>query len=112
MSPTGGVIGEEESMEQEGHSVRVRTSHDVSTLARGRRLELGWTQHQLAERAGVSRKWVSDFERGRTGPDLATVLRVLDVLDVALDAGTGPVSPPDAPGALDLDAVLDRYLRP
>src|SRR5207302_8732077 len=56
---------------------------------------------------------VSDFETGKTSVDLATVLRLLETLDVSLyaTAGIEPVAPPAQSDAIDLDEVLDRYLR-
>lgn len=92
--------------------MRLRTTHDVAALARGRRLDLGWTQADVARRVGVSRKWVSDFETGKMRVDLATVLRLLETLDVSLEAGAGEeaATPPEGSDAIDLDEVLDRYL--
>ena len=49
-------------------------------LARWRQ-ELGWTQDELAARAGVSRSYVSELERGLTGqPGLAVLSRVCAAL--------------------------------
>jgi HTH-type transcriptional regulator / antitoxin HipB len=92
--------------------MRIRTAGDLAAVARGRRLDLGWTQAETAGRAGVSRKWLSGFETGKATVDLAAVLRLLDVLDVSLDAGSGP-APATQPGhgPVDLDDHLDRYLR-
>lgn len=92
--------------------MRIRTAGDLAAVARGRRLDLGWTQAETAGRAGVSRKWLSDFETGKATVDLAAVLRLLDVLDVTLAAGPGPApATPPGPGPVDLDDHLDRYLR-
>jgi y4mF family transcriptional regulator len=63
--------------------MRIRSTHDLAAVVRGRRLDLGWTQAGVAQRIGVSRKWVSDFETGKTSVDLATVLRLLETLDVS-----------------------------
>jgi len=87
--------------------VRIRTPHDLASLARGRRRDLGWTQTEVARRAGVSRKWVSDFETGKTSVDLGVVLRVLEVLDLSL---VSAVAEP-GPGDVDLDRHLDRFRR-
>lgn len=60
---------------------------DLQVLVRSRRQERGLTQVELAERAGVSRKWVYGFENGAPGRvELALVLRVLAALDVTIDA--------------------------
>jgi HTH-type transcriptional regulator/antitoxin HipB len=82
---------------------------DVAALARGRRLDLGWSQAETARRAKVSRKWVSDVERGKEGVDLASVLRLLEALDIALESsglGAGGAARGDE---IDLDAFLREY---
>ena len=60
----------------------------------------------------MSRKWVSDLERGKASVELAGVLRVIDALgidlastDTATDAGVRPPVP-----TVDLDAHLAAYL--
>jgi HTH-type transcriptional regulator/antitoxin HipB len=58
------------------------------------------TQEDLANRAGVSRKWISEAESGKTGLRLSTVLQLLDALDVDL-----VLSPRNA-GPVDLDELL------
>jgi transcriptional regulator with XRE-family HTH domain len=92
--------------------MRIRTAHDLAALARGRRLDRGWSQAGVARRAGVSRKWVSDFERGKDNVDLAAVLRLLDALDITLgsvdSASTRETGPRDG---VDLDDFLEEYSR-
>jgi HTH-type transcriptional regulator/antitoxin HipB len=91
--------------------VRIRTLYDLAAAARGRRLDRGWSQAEVARRAGVSRKWVSGFETGRAGVELAPVLRLLDALGLALSAGDPPpVDPSDTTSGVDLDAHLATYL--
>ena len=46
--------------------MRIRTIRDIGNAIRGRRHALGWSQADLASRAGLSRKWVSEAERGHT----------------------------------------------
>lgn len=53
--------------------MRIRTAGDLAAVARGRRLDLGWTQAETAGRAGVSRKWLSDLETGKATVDLGVV---------------------------------------
>ena len=40
------------------------------------RSALGWSQGEIARRAGVSRGTISDFERGFSEPRLATLRRL------------------------------------
>ena len=91
--------------------MRIRTAHDLAAVARGRRVEQGWSQSEAARRAGVSRKWVSDFETGKASVELAAVLRLLDALDVTLRSGDpSSTDRPASTDDVDLDALLDDYL--
>ncbi len=73
--------------------MRIRTAHDLAAFARGRRRALGWSQGELAERSGVSRKWVSDFEAGKASVATDLVLAVLSELGLEL-VGRVPADPP------------------
>jgi transcriptional regulator with XRE-family HTH domain len=91
------------------------TVQTIRTAVLGRRRELGLSQAQLAERAGVSRKWLSEFERGKSTAELGLVLRVLESLD--LQVTIAPTGQPDREPAagqvtsasIDLDALLEDY---
>lgn len=86
--------------------MRIRSIRDIAAVARGRRLDLGLTQAELARRVGVSRKWLVEFEAGKPSAELGLVLRVLDELGVALDLSNQP----DAQGEIvDLDALLEEH---
>ncbi len=90
--------------------MHVRSIAAAAAAVRGRRLELSLSQDQLARRAGVSRKWVYEFEAGKPTAEFGHVLRVLDALDLRLDLATE--SARDAvPSAIDLDALLDEHRR-
>ncbi len=41
-----------------------------------------WTQEELGRRAGLSQKWISDIERGRTALQLDTLARLAGALSV------------------------------
>lgn len=90
--------------------MRVSSIHDLAAAARGRRLELGLSQAELAARTGVSRDWINYFEAGKPTVELILVLRVLEVLGLKLDvsADTGEPASRTA-GSTDLDALLDEY---
>lgn len=66
----------------------IRPLNDAKGLGaaiRARRRSRGWTQAELAGRATVSRRFVSELEAGeRTGAELSRVLAVLRALDVAI----------------------------
>jgi transcriptional regulator with XRE-family HTH domain len=92
----------------------VRTTFDLSVMVRARRLQLGWTQDDLAQKAHVSRRWVSMIERGSTeGAEFALICRLLR----ALGKGMLVIDAPDLPGGgredtpSDGDEVLAAVLR-
>lgn len=80
-------------------------------LSRDRRKSLGLSQQEVADRAGVSRKWVSEFELGKAGSDFSFVLRLLAVLDLRLQVLPAGhlVAGADTADDIDLDALLERY---
>jgi HTH-type transcriptional regulator / antitoxin HipB len=65
---------------------RVRTPRDVGALIRSAREDRNWTLVDLAERAGVSRRWLIQVEHGHPRAELSRVLQVLQALDIKLDA--------------------------
>lgn len=92
----------------------LRSVHDIASTVRGRRLDRGLSQAEVAAAAGVSRKWVSEFERGKPGAELSAVLSVLAALDIDLEVNTpGRSGGHDANStpALDLDQHLADYAR-
>jgi HTH-type transcriptional regulator / antitoxin HipB len=103
--------------------LRVRSVADVASAVRGRRTDLKLSQSALAGRTGISRKWISEFEAGKTTAEFALVMRVLEGLGLELQLDVGPGSPtagtsPATPTAndtgpphspVDLDALLEEY---
>jgi HTH-type transcriptional regulator / antitoxin HipB len=91
----------------------IHSIHDAAAIVRGRREQLSVTQEQLAQRAGVSRKWVYEFEAGKSRAEFALVLRVFSELGLVLATSDARASDTDltgarAPSVIDLDAVLDE----
>ena len=62
-------------------------------ILRACRAAQGWTQRELAERAGVAVATVQCYERGVRAPSLACAELLADALGVTLDqlAGRAPV---------------------
>ena len=96
--------------------MQVTTVHQYQALVRGRRKDLGLSQDLLARSAGVSRKWLSEFERGATtAVELPLVLRVLAALGLAVEIGANQETSGDRSVGqeqspeLDLDDVLRDY---
>jgi HTH-type transcriptional regulator/antitoxin HipB len=86
---------------------RITSLRLLSAAVRGRRLELGLSQAELAERAHVSRQWVNEFEAGKPSAELGLVLRLLDALDLELT-----VAERSADAGTFLDALLDDHGEP
>ena len=47
--------------------------------------EEGLTIEQLAERVGLSTNYLGDVERGKKLPSMATLIRIVNVLDISAD---------------------------
>jgi transcriptional regulator with XRE-family HTH domain len=52
---------------------------------KSRRLELEWTQDALAQKAGISKGFLSDVENGKRGVGADTLLDIARVLGMSLD---------------------------
>ena len=93
--------------------MRARSIRDFAAAVRGRRRDLGMSQADLAARAGVSRKWIYEFEAGKPAAEFGSVLRALEPLGLTLHVDPSgdahPERPPDAHAAIDLDVLLDEY---
>lgn len=57
---------------------------DLGPELRCRRRDLGLTQAQVADLAGVSERFVRDLERGKPAVQLDSLRKVLDALGVEL----------------------------
>ena len=87
--------------------MEVRSIRDAAVAVRGRRTELRMSQDELAARAGVSRKWIVEFEASKPSAEFALVIRVLDALGLALEVGSQ--NKPRDHGPVDLDDILDQH---
>ena len=56
----------------------------LGAYVRAARHERGWTQIQLAQRAGVSRAWLARLESGHRRAELESILRLFAALDLRL----------------------------
>ncbi|MFO0806146.1 MAG: helix-turn-helix transcriptional regulator [Gemmataceae bacterium] len=57
----------------------------VGERIRKRRTELGWTQDQLAQKAGISKSFLSDLENGKRSVSADNLLDIARVLSLSLD---------------------------
>jgi HTH-type transcriptional regulator/antitoxin HipB len=90
--------------------ILLRTPLDVGCAIRDQRRRLGLDQAELAQRIGVSRKWVIDVEKGKPRAEIGLILRALDALGLrlSLNPDQTPASPPPPVLSVDIDGVLDR----
>lgn len=77
----------------------VRDAQGLSQAIRRRRKELGWTQDQLAARAGLVAKHVSRIETSTHEPKASTIFAILAALGLELTLeDTHPMSASRSPG--------------
>lgn len=86
--------------------MRIDNARDLGLHVRERRRAAGLTQQELATRARVSRRWLSDLEAGKPSAEIGLVLRVVAAL--GLYADLQPVPPVD----IDLDVYLQTFETP
>jgi HTH-type transcriptional regulator / antitoxin HipB len=88
----------------------IRSIRDLTAAVRGRRKDLNMNQAELAERAGVSRKWIYEFEAGKPTAEFGLLLRVLDALGFDLElTPRGDAGGTDRDETVDLDALLNEH---
>jgi|SRR5580692_9303894 HTH-type transcriptional regulator/antitoxin HipB len=71
---------------------QTRLRFELAEAVRIRREELGWSQRQLAERAGMTQPGVARFEAGGTTPTLPLLERLAKALGLRLTVTLGPES--------------------
>jgi HTH-type transcriptional regulator / antitoxin HipB len=69
---------------------QARLRYELAEGVRARREELGWSQRQLAERAGMTQPGVARFEAGGTTPTLPLLERLADALGMTLTVSLAP----------------------
>lgn len=57
----------------------------ISQVLKDKRKEYGFNQEELAEKILVSKKTISNWETGKTTPDLESLLRLSDLFNLSLD---------------------------
>lgn len=58
---------------------------ELSERLQMKRKELGFTQEEIAEKINVSRQTISNWETGRTLPDINSLIMISDVYGISLD---------------------------
>lgn len=92
-------------------SIPLRNPDDISALVKDQRQFLGFTQADLASRAGVSLRWLAGLEAGSPGASIDKVMRTLDALDITLGVDLGANTDSTYRGQPSADDQLDAILR-
>jgi y4mF family transcriptional regulator len=71
---------------------------DLGRAIKDARLEVGLTQQQLAERAGISRAWLARVEAGHRKAEIEYLMRTVAALGLSL--ALAPMPPDDTDPAL------------
>ena len=66
-----------------------KSIEQISEIVRVHRSENGWSQLELATRAGLDRKTVNRIENGRFSPSVETLLAVSNALGVSVNTLLG-----------------------
>jgi len=69
---------------------QTRLRYVLAETIRARREELGWSQRQLAERAGMTQPGIARFEAGGTTPTLPLLERLAGALGLTLTISLEP----------------------
>ncbi|WP_120520748.1 helix-turn-helix transcriptional regulator [Arthrobacter celericrescens] len=81
----------------------IKTPTDIGAIIRARRQDRALSQQALADRAGVSRKFLIDLEAGHERAELGKTLAILAALGLSLEA-TDPI-----PRGRDYDPARRDY---
>ncbi len=78
----------------------ITTPRELGAVLRQARTDAGLTQAVLAERAGVSRPWLSELEGGKRTAEIGKTLAVANALGLAFTVAPTPRS------GVDLDDLV------
>ncbi|MBM3462003.1 MAG: type II toxin-antitoxin system Y4mF family antitoxin [Armatimonadetes bacterium] len=88
--------------------MQINTPSDLGGIIRARRRRLGLDQRTLAERAGVSRQWIVEVEKGKPRAEIGLLLQSLNALGLHLRAESAEAASAPPADGVDIDAVIDR----
>ncbi|HTY60272.1 MAG TPA: helix-turn-helix domain-containing protein, partial [Bacteroidota bacterium] len=98
--------------EGSGHTGKIQSP--LGSALKRRRLALGLSQEELANRAGLHRTYITDVERGSRNPSLETIQKLARALEVPLsdvflqiESGTGAPGSPAEGDAVEILIVDD-----
>ena len=85
------------------------TMQTVGERIKKRRTELGWTQDVLAEKAGISKSFLSDLENGKRSVGADKLLDIGRVLSLSLDFLMSGQEPETKPAEVQVPSSLASF---
>lgn len=89
----------------------LKTAADFGSLIRSRRKARGLGQAELAEMAGVSRRWLNQVEAGKPGASLSLILNTLNALNVQIEVRADEEKPATKSSNPVVSPDIDNILR-
>jgi len=87
--------------------MRIRTARELGAVLRDQRRRLALSQIEVSRKAGVSRKWIVEMERGKARAELTLVLRVLEAVGLVLNVERGiPPGHKHRGANVDINAIV------
>ena len=65
--------------------MRIKTVSGLGMFVRDQRKKKGWSQADLAQKAGVSRLWIGDLEKGKPTLEIDLVFKAMRVLGISFE---------------------------
>jgi y4mF family transcriptional regulator len=81
----------------------------IGERIRQRRDELGWTQDRLAQKAGISKSFLSDLENGKRSVGADTLQAIAEVIGLSLDFLMAGTSAPGPATQVHIPAALSQF---
>ena len=81
----------------------------VGERIKKRRLELGWTQDQLCQKAGISKGFLSDLENDKRSVSATNLLDIARSLSVSLDFLMPGKASEEPPAQVPIPASLAKF---
>lgn len=94
--------------------MQLRTAKDLGAFIRDQRKKQRLNQSELANKVGVSRRWILEVEHGKQRAEIGLVLKTLDALGLTLSVDNEFTAPPrsgDEIKPVDIDAVVENAKR-
>ncbi|MDQ8200303.1 helix-turn-helix domain-containing protein [Pelagicoccus enzymogenes] len=91
-------------------SARISSSKDLGVILARARKERGLSQREVAAQLGVTQKWISAIEQGKSRAWIDKVLELSYFLGVQIHANTADAAPstPSQPDAPSIDDLLSN----